>query len=154
MAVELLEKSRRTCPKKIVWTGLEEALCSNSCSTFHLRRVVLALSWIKKGWPKRSLPAGQLPAASWQTCFMSKNLGQCKLSLPLSHSAVVIAAAVLPVGSECTWQRENTVAGCGRGSMLLTKRKKKVESKTLCKASSQNPLNHLVSHPCLIPGSL
>lgn len=27
---------------------------------------------------------------------MSNNLGQCELSLPLSHSAVVIAAAALP----------------------------------------------------------
>lgn len=43
---------------------------------------------------------------------MSNNLGQCKPSLPLSHSAVVLAAAAaLPAGSQCAWQRESTTAG-------------------------------------------
>lgn len=60
-AVELLGKSQRTCSETTAQAGLKEALCNPALSSFpwHFRGVVLTLSWIKKGWPKRSLPAGQ-----------------------------------------------------------------------------------------------
>lgn len=82
---------------------------------------------------------------------MSNHLAQCKFSMPLSCSAVAIAVAALPAGSERVRQGKNARAGGGKGSISLTKRKKKVETKTLCKAPSQKPLNHLGSHPwCLL----
>lgn len=39
----------------------------------------------------------------------------------------------------------------GEEAISLTKRKKKVETKTLHKAPSQKPFNHVLSHPqCLL----
>jgi len=76
---------------------------------------------------------------------MSNNFARCRFRPPLSRSPVAIAVAALPAGSECVHRGENARAGCGRGSISLTKRKKKkVGTKTLCKAHSLKPLNHLV----------
>lgn len=82
---------------------------------------------------------------------MSNNLAQCKFSLPMSGSPVAIAVAALPAGSERVCQGENARAGCGRGSIPLTKRKKKVETKTLREATSQKPLKSSCVTPLVSP---